>query len=187
MPTDIDQEIGELQREIDRLAAAPDEELEERYALRQPSKPAGFYWQLRWAAGRVLRTLRSITRTGGDPWPPALKHGGRDPRARAVVIWAVGFDARLLRDACTGIEEAIRALPDRAPVLVTDTADFAFFSRLGWLVEYVPHIDGANSYARRKQRFLARLYHGAPMLPPAVGLGGTATRSRLRKWLDEFD
>jgi hypothetical protein len=62
-------------------------------------------------------------------------------------------------------------MPGFAPVLVTDVADFAFFSRLGWLVEYVPPLSApAGEYAGRKQRHLAWLYRDALALPASVGL-----------------
>jgi hypothetical protein len=62
-------------------------------------------------------------------------------------------------------------LPGFVPVLVTNVADFAFFSRLGWLVEYVPALSApAGGYAERKQRHLAWRYRDAPALPVSAGL-----------------
>jgi hypothetical protein len=57
-------------------------------------------------------------------------------------------------------------------VLVTDVADFAFFSRLGWLVEYLPKLSGeGQAYELRKARFIAKLYRDAPALPVNEVLG----------------
>ena len=58
------------------------------------------------------------------------------------------------------------ASPGWAPVLVTDVADFAFFSRLNWLVEYVPSLSTpADGYSEHKLRYLAWRYRHVPALP----------------------
>jgi hypothetical protein len=55
---------------------------------------------------------------------------------------------------------------------VTNVADFSFFSRLGWLVEYLPALSSpADGYAERKKRYLAWRYRDAPILPVSAGLG----------------
>ena len=88
-----------------------------------------------------------------------------------MIIWAVGTDHETLREACTNLQERWDSFPGYAPVLVTDIADFAFFSRLGWLVEYLPRIAGQGEpYEERKLKYLARLYRGAPILPVSAGL-----------------
>jgi hypothetical protein len=62
-------------------------------------------------------------------------------------------------------------IPRFVPILVTDVPDFAFFSRLGWLVEYVPTLaPPAGDYAERKRRYLAWRYRDAPALPASAGL-----------------
>lgn len=51
------------------------------------------------------------------------------------------------------------------PVLITDQADFAFYSRLGWLVEYLPHLPGSGeSYFDRKLAYLAWRYQDVPVI-----------------------
>jgi hypothetical protein len=66
------------------------------------------------------------------------------------------------------------------PVLVTDVADFAFFSRLGWLVEYVPALSTpADDYGERKRRYLAWRYRDAPALPVSAGLAEFAQVQEL--------
>ena len=60
-----------------------------------------------------------------------------------------------------------------APVLVTDVADFAHFSRLGWLVEYLPRFHGdaqAQAYRQHKQAYLAWRYRDACIVQFRVGL-----------------
>jgi hypothetical protein len=65
-----------------------------------------------------------------------------------------GSEGRLTRDGYVVLHDVV----GYAPVLITDVAEFAFFSRLGWLVEYVPKLSApAEAYAARKLRYLARL------------------------------
>ena len=163
----IRDEIEALRRLLDDLAGDGDADLA-RYELIHPPRPPGLYWQLRWLAGRFLRWLESRGLKRANRWPVGLKHRG-NARDKPLLIWAIGENPATLRAACRHISEI---LPERcgfAPVLVTDVADFAFFSRLGWMVEYVPKLSGNGpSYAERKTRFLARLYRGAPALPASV-------------------
>jgi hypothetical protein len=57
------------------------------------------------------------------------------------------------------------------PVLITDQADFAFYSRLGWLVEYLPNLRGVGeAYDDRKVQYLAWRYQDACVLPLSAGL-----------------
>src|SRR5690606_31805453 len=56
--------------------------------------------------------------------------------------------------------------------------------RLGWLVEFVPEISGVGeSYARRKKRFLARLYRGVAVLPLTAGLEIETHWEDIRNWV----
>ena len=174
-------EVQALRRYLDSLADASDDALAARYELKRPPMPPGLYWKARWLAGRILRSLRSISIWRPDPWPVALKHAGFRAGARPLVIWAVGADREDVRIACRRVAEA-RSAGKLAPVLVTDIADFAFFSRLGWLVEYVPPLAGEGpGYDERKLKFLARLYRGAPALPVSALLQGEADFGR---WMD---
>jgi hypothetical protein len=71
---------------------------------------------------------------------------------------------------------------------VTDVADFAFFSRLGWLVEYLPELSGQGEpYDERKARLLARLYRGAPAVPVRAGLESGSLAEELRRCLANGD
>jgi hypothetical protein len=57
------------------------------------------------------------------------------------------------------------------PVFITDQADFAFYSRLGWLVEYLPNISGiGEAYDDRKAKYLAWRYQDACVIPLSAGL-----------------
>ena len=162
-------DIEALRQHLEEMAAFSDDELR-RYELMRPSKPPGFYWQLRWLAGRLLRWLESMNLKRPDRWPVGLKHHGA-ARAKPLLLWAVGTDRETLRTACTRLLELRTCLSGFAPVLVTDVADFVFFSRLGWLVEYLPSIPGEGEpYELRKARFVAGLYRGAPALPVSAVL-----------------
>ncbi len=184
MTVSLKEEIEALQRHLDELARNKDDELMNRYNLRWPPLPPGWYWQLRWLASSVLRGLESLGILRPDPWPVSLKHTGTNARAKPVLIWAVGTGRDTLREACTGLSKQWDSLPGLAPVLITDVADFAFFSRLGWLVEYVPRLTGEGErYDERKVRFLARLYRGAAVLPVSIGLESDWRVEDVRRYL----
>jgi hypothetical protein len=105
-----------------------------------------------------------------DPWPVALRHANTNGKAKPLLVWAVGTDRDTLRRGCEGLSRQLGSTSRVAPVLVTDVADFAFYSRLGWLVEYLPRLAGEGEpYEERKLKFLARLYEGARVLPVSAG------------------
>ena len=163
-------EIDALRMELAELAAVEDRDLA-RYELTWPRVPSGFYRQLRWFASLLMRALEAAGAVAPPRWPVSLKQAESAPRSRAYLIWAVGVDPAELRDACKRFAEWQESMPQFAPVLVTDVADFAFFSRLGWLVEYLPVIAGeGEAFESRKARFLARTYQDAPVLPWRAGL-----------------
>jgi hypothetical protein len=166
------EEAEALQRHLNELARTKDDELTERYFLRWPRRPPGLYWQFRWLVALVLRCLESMRIWRPDPWPVALKHAIANGRAKPLLIWAIGTDRETLRRGCDGLSRQQSALAGFAPVLITDVADFAFFSRLGWLVEFLPRLAGEGEpYEERKLKVLARLYQGAPVLPVRAGFG----------------
>lgn len=180
----LGKDITALQQHLDELVRIPDEELEGRYAMQQPRRPRGWYWQLRWLAGRMLRALESFGILRSHPWPARLKHAGKGRKAKPLLVWAVGVERDKLREACHGLTGLLETMPGFAPVLVTDVADFAHFSRLGWLVEYLPAMEGVGeSFGHRKERFLARLYRGAPVVPVSLGLASAAQQDEIRRSL----
>lgn len=180
----LTEEIEALRQHLERLASDPDTDLDGRYGLERPPMPPGWYWRLRWLAGRILRGLRSVWIRRPDTWPASLRQGSAGARAKPLLIWAVSSDRDKLRQACrdfVGMDESWRGY---APVLVTDVADFAFFSRLGWLVEYVPRLAGEGEpYDERKMRLLARLYRGAPALPVKAIREADGRAGEIRQWL----
>lgn len=177
-------EMERLRQHLDDLAQIEDGSFTTRYALRRPPLPPGVYWQLRALAGRTLRRMEQMGILRPDPWPAALKHSSAKARAKPYLIWAVGTEREILREACSGFAEVQDLLPGFAPVLVTDVADFAFFSRLGWLIEYLPQLSGGGEpYENRKTRLLAHLYRGAPVVPASAGMKSGPGAEELRQCL----
>ena len=178
------EEFEVLRRELQELALSDDDESVARYTMRRPGRPPGLYWQSRWLAGRIVRWLQSLRILPSNPWPIDLTHATRGRGARPVVLWAVGTDRQSLRDACRGFAAIFETLPGFAPVLITDVADFAYFSRLGWLVEYLPTVHGTGeAYDKRKAKYLARLYRDAPALPVSAGLAAEESAAEIRRWV----
>jgi hypothetical protein len=165
-------EIESLRQQLAQLAREADVELAQRYALRPvQSERLSLYRRLRRSVGRILRELGLRRAPPPEPWLPGLNHVEYGNDAGPVVIWAFGMDRDTLRAACRGLETLNGTIPRFVPILVTDVPDFAFFSRLGWLVEYVPTLaPPAGDYAERKRRYLAWRYRDAPALPASAGL-----------------
>lgn len=154
------------------LAAGPDWDLLQRHDLLANKVPVRF-------SDRLWRYFRApLSAIGLLPpwvtrysWVPTLKHAPVQGEVRPLLIWTIGLSRDELREACAGFSRRLREAKDVVPVLVTDTADFAYFSRLGWLVEYVPCLGGdGHSYADRKRRYLAWRYRDACVVPGAAGL-----------------
>lgn len=127
---------------------------------------------------RVFRWLRDVLvalrliKPGqfGCAWSPKLKHVPVEPGAKVVLFWAVdAFDKQALRLALEAQLERFKSQGGGLGVLVTNVPDFAFYSRLGWLVEYIPALSGTHeSYAQEKLRYLAWRYRGADVVPCAL-------------------
>ena len=174
-------ETEDLRKHLLHLVARAEVGLTRRYALRPlPSEAPSLYRRLRMAVGRLLRQLGVRRAAPLEPWLPVLKHSACTEEARPFVIWALDTDRETLRAACRGFEALQSASPGWAPVLVTDVADFAFFSRLGWLVEYVPTLSSpAGGYTDRKRCYLAWRYRDAPAVPVTAGLSASAQLEEL--------
>jgi hypothetical protein len=151
-------------------AADPEWDLLSRYDLLRNKPPSSLQ-------ERVLRFARRLlAATGLMPphvtkyrWLPSLKLVPVAEDARAIVIWAPGVGRDDLRRACEGFSNRFAANSGLVPVLVTDVADFAYFSRLGWLVEYLPELSGeGQSYRDRKMRHLAWRYRDALIVPESA-------------------
>lgn len=168
---EIRAEFRALRRHLDQLSETPDDALTTtRYALRRQPWPHGMYFKARRLAADLLELLDALPMRRGRAWRASLRHASPGRNAKPLLVWGIGIDRPTLRRACEALA-AHSGLDGFAPVLVTDVADFAFFSRLGWLVELVPPLDGeGESYTLRKSRHLARRYRGAPAMPARVCL-----------------
>jgi hypothetical protein len=165
------QEIETLRAELKTLADQADARLTPRYRLwHPPGQRRTLYRRFRKSLGRLLRQLHLRPATVVEPWLAGLKHVDNKEGARPLIIWAQDIDRDELRQACHRIDTLLGSLPGWAPVLVTDVADFAFYSRLGWLVEYLPSLnEPADNYFERKRKYLAWRYRDAISLPVSVG------------------
>ena len=169
----VHEDTKRLRRHLKRLVReAKKDRLPERYPLVfKPKEELSRYRRMRMAIGRVLRRLGLRRPWYAEPWVPGLRHVEHSEDSRPLVIWALGADRDTLHAACRGFQKMQDELRGFAPVLVTDVADFAFFSRLGWLVEYVPTLSApAVGFAARKARYLAWRYRNAPAVPISAGL-----------------
>lgn len=166
------QETEALRVRLREWADDPEWALLVRYEL-LPQKPSPIWHRrLSQKVGRLLRVLGlSRSRYLKQPWHSGLKHVQHPPQARPLLIWSEGHDRQFVRDACEGMKYLLDGRPVFLPVLVTDVADFAFYSRLGWLVEYLPELSGSGtSYRDRKRRYLAWRYRDALAVPLSAGL-----------------
>jgi hypothetical protein len=149
-----------LRQQLSQWANEADVDLAQRYALQLVRwETLSLYRRLRRRLGSVLRGMGLRRAPPPEPWLTELNHAEYSVDARPLVIWALDLDRDALRTACRNVKIRQAAAPDFIPILITDIADFAFFSRLGWLVEYVPSLSGpATDYAERKRRYLAWRY-----------------------------
>lgn len=170
-----------LRRELAALTTQPEWALLTRYDLLGKKPPSSFH-------DRMFRLARKLLAATGllppqltkYPWLPTLKHAPLAAHAKTLLIWAPGAGRDELRLACEGFSRRLKDNSTLSPVLVTAVADFAFFSRLGWLVEYLPDLTGeGQSYRERKMRYLAWRYRGALALPLSVGLASEPEWSEL--------
>lgn len=161
-----------LQRRVAELATQPEWDLLVRYEL-LPARPSPVLRErLLHCIGRLLRVLGwSRSRYLKQRWDVGLKHAGGSSIGRTLLIWAESIEPEEIREACAGFQRLLAGQSGLTPVLLTDVADFAFYSRLGWLVEYLPELSGeGDSYRDRKRRYLAWRYRDALVVPLSAGL-----------------
>ncbi|EGD03726.1 hypothetical protein B1M_15068 [Burkholderia sp. TJI49] len=169
-------ETRKLEREVRAWAAKPEWALQTRYDLLARKPPSSRNERAWRATKRVLAALGMMPpHVTQYPWLPTLKHAPVSAAAQTLLIWAPGTSRDALRRACEGLSARLKGDASLVPVLVTDVADFAFYSRLGWLVEYLPELSGEDrSYRDRKRAYLAWRYRDARIVPPAAGLASDA-------------
>ncbi|NML34325.1 hypothetical protein [Paraburkholderia antibiotica] len=176
-------ETKALRRRIRALAAKPEWDVLVRYDLLGKKSPSTWHERVWRRIRHVLASVNLISpHVTPYPWLPTLKHRPVSADVKTVMIWALGAERRELRAACEGWSKKLQGGDDLAPVLVTDIADFAFYSRLGWLVEYVPSLSSTGpSLQQRKQAYLAWRYRNATVLPLSAGLASEAEWRALSK------
>ncbi|MGF6572917.1 hypothetical protein ABH945_005038 [Paraburkholderia sp. GAS333] len=176
-------EANALRRELKSLAAQPEWALLTRYDLLADKPPLS-------SRERVWRDFRRCLAAMGMmppqvtpyPWLSTLKHRSASSDLTTVMIWALGADRPGVRTACEGFSTRLKDAGHLAPVLVTDISDFGFYSRLGWLVEYLPNLSGAGpSLLQRKQAYLAWRYRDACIMPLSAGLASESEWNALLK------
>lgn len=181
LDADIIAEAQNLQEQFATMAARPDWEHLRRHDLLVNKVPKGFKAKRWWYRRRAMYRLGlAPPHLSNYHWPPALKHGEFSGDAQPLLVISVGETMKAQREACTNIHSWLQGQQAVAPVLFTDVADFAWYSRLGWLVEYLPSIRAAGvEYAADKSRQLARLYKGALVVPLEAGFANKATLNHL--------
>lgn len=174
----------DLRCRLQQLASDPEWGLLVRYEL-LPQQPApSLRKRLLQKAGRLLRVLGlSRARYLSQPWREGLRHASAEGRI-TLLIWSDVTDKESSRTACAAFQRFLSAHPQYVPVLVTRLADFAFYSRLGWLVEYLPDIPREGpDYTERKRRYLAWRYrHAVPVL---LSSGLTEEGERMLPFLND--
>jgi hypothetical protein len=164
------EEALELRKGLAGLAAEPEWDLLSRYDLLRRKPPSSLTERvLRFAQRLLAATGLTPPHVTKYPWLPTLKLAPVAEDARPVLLWAPGVERDELRKACEGFSKRFAPNSRLVPVLVTDVADFAYFSRLGWLVEYLPELSGEGlSYRDRKKRHLAWRYRDALIVPASA-------------------
>ncbi|MBX3670113.1 MAG: hypothetical protein KF778_17060 [Rhodocyclaceae bacterium] len=160
-----------LRKELAAWAAEPEWALLARNDLlrHKPPQARGHRWYRR--AQHALAMLGLVRpHVTKYSWLPTLKHAQPGGSYRTLMIWAPSVERDTLRRYCEGFVQRLQTPCALVPVLVTDVSDFAYFSRLRWLVEYVPELSGDGpSYRERKLRYLAWRYRDALVVPAALG------------------
>lgn len=142
-----------------------------RYELLPQKRPPELRKHIAQKIGRLMRVW-GLSRSyyQNRQWLPGLKHGATEGSI-TLLIWSDVADKESSRAACIAFQRFLSTHPQYVPVLVTSLADFAFYSRLGWLVEYLPQISGeGQNYTERKRCYLAWRYRHAEAVPLSIGL-----------------
>lgn len=160
----------QLREQIRAWAANPDW----RFFVKYEIKPQRFWdkvwWAIRLGPGRMLRVL-GLSRAFylNLKWDARLKHAPKPDEARTLVFWNDITDKVEAHAACEMGRALLHDSKDWVPVLVTEHADFAYYSRLSWLVEYLPQVAGKETspeaYVAIKKKYLAFRYRDALHLP----------------------
>lgn len=147
----------------------------------------------------LLRLTEPINKNSN--WAPSLRHAPVSKNSKVVIIWACDYlnqadfrlaftalknrfsrfsspvpasiftNSAIANPSCESSTVSNLAPISYVPVLITNQADFAFYSRQGWLVEYLPNLSGlGEAYDNRKAQYLAWRYQDARILPISAGM-----------------
>lgn len=171
----LQEETQALRERLRQWAAAPEWKLLVRYELLPQHPSPVWHKRLPQQAGRLLRVLGlSRRRYRNQPWQSGLKHVEAMGKSKTLLVWSAVSSVEAQREACGGLQRLLAEFSDLSPVLVTELADFSFYSRLGWLVEYLPNIPGDDpSYSERKKHYLAWRYRDAFAVPLSAGVASS--------------
>ncbi len=99
-------------------------------------------------------------------WQKDLKHAPRNKAQHSLVLYSEGMEKNTQRTICNKILKFFHDFPQFVPVLMTDIADFAYYSRLHILVEYLPALTCKKEtiYKQKKKQYLAWLYRDTVFL-----------------------
>ena len=161
------EETVALRRKFAMLACEADMPCLSRYCL----LPKGSVYRILHKLAGLLRGWGvSIQYVQRHEWNATLKHGEWSIKDTPLLIWALGDAPKCyagqIQVICERVSRLLRSTSNYVPVLVTDVADFRYYSRLGWLVEYVPDLScREGNYRESKLRYLAWRYRGATIIP----------------------
>lgn len=166
------EETRQLRQKISALAAQSEWDLLLRHDLLADKPPSRLIDRLYRSGRRFLGKIGALPpQLTAYPWLGTLRHGkSAKETSRPILLWALDMPKEAVRSACYKLLSRLDAKQDLSPVLVTDRADFAFYSRLKILVEYLPDLPGEGmNYQARKQRYLAWRYRTAVVIPLGAG------------------
>lgn len=178
MQMDIMQETQQLRIQLRTWARHSDWALRLQYEFLPLKLSPYWYQRVIQKTGCLLRAI-GINRT---TWHVGLKHASFSPDAKPLLFWSEGLPPKKVRAACTGAKKLLRDHPHFLPILLTDVPDFSFYSRLHWLVEYLPRLGEDAEYYNRKRCYLAWRYRNALALPLAAGLATQKEFAALVSW-----
>ena len=113
------------------------------------------------------------------PWLPLLR--GRPAASGVAVVYCLDASGETARAAGEKLNDFFLQ-NSLAPVLITASPEFSFWSRMGWLVEYLP---GDRGHARRKLKYLGARYRGAKFLDLNKCAGRIAGGEGVDAFLEE--
>ena len=171
----LQEETQALRERLRQWATAPQWKLLVRYELLPRHTSPVWHKRLSQQTGRLLRVMGlSRGRYRNQAWQSGLKHVETMLESKTLLVWSDVSATEMQREACGGLQRLLAEFSDLSPVLVTELADFSFYSRLGWLVEYLPDIPGDGpSYSERKKRYLAWRYRDAVAVPLSAGVASS--------------